>query len=177
MSCGTSLSAGIEEVDCMDGVGGLEKIYFGLKRDITSITQANQAVTAVVMESGKQFFEFAIDQEKAFATSVMTKNVPNGTTPWLQTLQSTWRKLTASKSNIIKILALQPGVVAIVKDNNGNYLMMGYNIGGHIATVNGGTGTGIGDANGYDFTFTANDKHDWYYVDAALIPDLIEPAS
>jgi|SRR6185369_9912964 len=177
MSCGTSLSTGIEEVDCMDGVGGLLEVGLTEKRNITSITRTGQQVTAIDMASGKQFFVFAIDQEKAFMTSVMTKNVPNGTTPWVHTLQSTWRKMSVTKSNLIKILAAQPGLCALVKDNNGNYFLMGYNIGGHITTVTGQTGTAVGDANGYDWTFVANDKEDVLYVDSSIIADLYEPAS
>lgn len=177
MSCSTSLSTGIDEVDCMDGVAGLKKIYLTEKRNISSITVTNQVVSVITMVGSTYFYNFAVDQEKAFASSVMTKNVPNGTTPWLHTLQSTWRKLSATKSNLIKGLVLQPGIVAIVEDNNGNHLMMGYNFGGHITTVSGGTGTTIGDPNGYDFTFTANDKHDWYYVNSNIIAALIAPAS
>ena len=175
MSC--TLSTGIASVDCMDGVGGLLEVRLTEKANISGITKTGSSVTAVTMESGTQFYTFAIDQAKAFATSVMTKNIANGTTPWVHTLQSTWRKLSITKTNLIKILAQNTGLVAIVTDNNGNYLMLGYNLGGHITTVTGATGTGIGDANGYDWTFTANDKEDWYYVSSGVIAALDSPAS
>ena len=175
MAC--SLSTGILTVDCMDGVGGIASVRIAEKASIDTITRSDQRITAISMESGDYFYYFAIDQEKASATSVETKNVANGTVSWVHTLQSTWRKLSYTKANIIRVLAQNPALVAIVEDNNGNYLMLGYNLGGHITGITGSTGAAIGDANGYDFTFTANDKHDWYYVDSSVISGITDPAS
>lgn len=175
MAC--TLSGGISAIDCFDGVGGVETVYIAEKANVSSITATAAQVTAIAMVSGKYFYEFKTDQEVANGQSVGTKNVQNGTTSYVQTFVASWRKQGITKQNLLRLLEQNPALVLIYKDNNGNYIMYGSEVGGHITTSTAMSGTAIADKNGYDWTFTANAKTQQYFVDSSVIAGITAPAS
>lgn len=175
MSC--PISSGISTLDCFDGVGGVETVYIAEKANISSVTSTGSQVTAITMASGKYFYEFKMDQEIGHGESKGTKNLANGTTSWVQTFGGSWRKQGITKTNLLKILIQNPSLVLIYKDNNGQYIMFGSEIGGHMTETTAMSGTALADKNGYDWVFTANAKTEQYYVDSSVISSITSPAS
>lgn len=175
MAC--TLSGGISTLDCFDGVGGVETVYIAEKSSVSSYTATAQQITAISMASSKYFYEFKMDQEIGNGTSVGTKNPQTGTNTYVQTFVGSWRKQGLTKTNLIKLLAQSPSLVLIYKDNNGQYIGFGFEIGGHITTTTAQSGTALADKNGYDWTFVSNAKTEQFFVDSSVIAGITAPAS
>lgn len=93
----------------------------------------------------------------------------NGTSFVNQTLTVTLPKLTKEDRKEFKLLKAGSSQV-IVRDYNGNYLMMGIQ-NGCTFNIEGATGGARGDLSGYTLTITATEQHDPHFVSSSIIDD------
>jgi hypothetical protein len=143
-------------LDCKDSLGGMTEVLFIAKADVTATTEASGVITAITKAAGKRFYKYELVKETANFVENINASVENGTVFYQQELTIVLNKLQANTRNEILLLA-QSLLVAIAKDNNGNYWYLGKNNGLDITAGNSGTGTAIGDRSGYTLTFTGKE--------------------
>ncbi len=110
-------------------------------------------------------------KETAALTENITTNDTNGTLFFEQDLTFTIRKMQASLSQEIKLLA-QNRLMIIVLDRNGKYWLLGQNNGAELQPSTSVTGTAFGDMNGYNLVFKAKEENPMNEVAANLISGL-----
>ena len=159
-------------LDCRDSVGGVVEIYFIEEGNVASITEASGNITAITKESGKVFRKYEQDQDTAFFVENLNSNVQNGSLFYQQELTIVLNKMQTATRNEL-LLLLKNRLIAVVKDANGAYWLLGKTRFLHATGGNSGTGTASGDRNGYTFTFTAMEPNLAPTVDSTIIAGLI----
>lgn len=157
---------------CKDQVGGLDAVYFINYDDLpaTAITvSADDEVTAVTGDPRAYKYEL---KGTSNLDQAVTSSRENGTTFFDQVLSLNLKKQDLTTHKEVKLLAHgRPKV--IVRDNNGNFFLMGYE---HGADVNGGnivTGSAFGDFTGYNLTLQAMEKAPAFFIDATSEAELV----
>ena len=140
-------------LDCRDSLGGITEVYFIASSDITSSTEASGVITALVKATGKRFYKYELTKGTSMFTEAVTSNVQNGTLYFTPELTIILNKLQANTRNEILLLA-QNRLVAVAKDNNGKYWMLGKTRALDLTAGTAESGTAEGDRSGYTLTFT-----------------------
>lgn len=143
-------------LDCKDSSGGIVEVYFIEKGNVTSINEASGVVTGLTKAAGKRFWKYELPKETGALTETLTGNVQNGTVFYASELKVVVNKLLVAVRNEIKLLA-QNTLIAVAKDNNGKYWMVGKSNGIDLTTGTLGTGTAFGDRSGFDLTFAGSE--------------------
>jgi hypothetical protein len=151
MACALTSSYSL---DCRDSVGGLIEIYFIEAGNVTSVTEASGVATAITKASGKVFRKYEQDQNTAFFVENLNSNVQNGTIFYQQELTIVCNRMQTATRNELLLLA-KNRLIAVAKDANGVYWLLGKTRNLYATGGNSGSGTASGDRNGYTFTFTA----------------------
>lgn len=159
-------------LDCRDSVGGLVEIYFIEAGNVSSITEASGVVTAITKASGKVFRKYEQDQDTAFFVENLNSNVQNGSLFYQQELTIVCNKMQTALRNELLLLN-KNRLIAITKDANGVYWLLGKSRFLHATAGNGGSGTASGDRNGYTFTYTALEPSLAPTVDSSIIAGLL----
>lgn len=166
MAC--NLSTG-RALSCNDSVGGIKSVYFAEYGTMGTLTVTAGEVTAFA--GTPSFFEFDVKGNSSLEQTI-TASRENGTAFYEQTLNLTLTKLDkATQEELILIVKARPHVV--VKDYNGNYLMIGATYG---ADVSGGTivtGAGMADLSGFTLTLSGQETLPAYFVDATAFEALV----
>ena len=173
MAC--DLTSGVS-LSCADSIGGVEEILIGNYENFTTtpLTVAAGVITAITQEAATSIFRYSLEQEDADFISTENRSAENGTFYVETVLNFTIDKLTAAKSEELKIMAAARKLFVIVKDNAGVYWALGSDFG---AMKQGGTnqaasGKAYGDKTGYTVGLTAKEAHYPYEVDSAAIATL-----
>jgi hypothetical protein len=149
-------------VPCKDSVGGIQAVYFADFGTMGALTVTAGEVTAFA--GSPDFFEFDVKGNSSLEQTI-TASRENGTAFYEQTLNLTLTKLDkATQEELILIVKARPHIV--IKDYNGNYLMVGAS---HGADCSGGTivtGAGMADLSGFTLTMAAQETLPAYFVDA-----------
>lgn len=166
MSC--DLNTG-RKVPCKDSVGGIQAVYFADFGTMGALTVTAGEVTGFA--GSPEFFEFEVKGNSSLEQTI-TASRENGTAFYEQTLNLTLTKLDlATQQELVEIVKARPHIV--VKDYNGNYLMVGASFG---ADCSGGTivtGAGMGDLSGFTLTMSGQETLPAYFVDATAFETLI----
>ena len=102
--------------------------------------------------------KYSLPEYTARLTETINASVENGTYFVEQVIEMTLHKLIAAERAEIKLLAAgRPQI--IVEDNNGNFLLLGYEKGCNMSAGSAQSGTAAGDLSGYQLTFTANEDN------------------
>lgn len=163
MAC--ALTSGYS-LDCKDSSGGIVEIYFMEKANATTISEASGVVTGITKANGKRFYKYELPKETGSLTETINGNVQNGTIFYSSELKLIVNKLNTTVRNEIKLLA-QNTLIAVAKDNNGKYWMVGKSRGVDLTTGTSGTGTAFGDRSGYDLTFAGSEPEPMIEVNGA----------
>lgn len=158
---------------CKDQVGGLDAVYFCNFDDLPTIAitvnASTDEVTAVTGDP--MLYKYDLKGTSNLEQTV-TSSRDNGTTFFDQVLSLNLKKQDLSTHKEVKLLAHgRPKV--IVRDNNSNFFLVGFE---HGADVNGGTissGTAFGDFTGYNLTFQAMEKSAALFLNATTEAQLI----
>lgn len=159
-------------LDCRDSVGGLVEIYFIEAGNVQSITEASGVVTTITKASGKVFRKYEQDQDTAFFVENLNSNVQNGSLFYQQELTIVCNKMQTALRNELLLLN-KNRLIAITKDANGTYWLLGKSRFLHATAGNSGSGTASGDRNGYTFTYTALEPNLAPTVDSSIIAGLL----
>lgn len=154
-------------LDCKDSSGGIVEIYFMEKANATTISEASGVVTGITKATGKRFYKYELPKETGSLTETINGNVQNGTIFYSSELKLIVNKLNTTVRNEIKLLA-QNTLLAVAKDNNGKYWLVGKSRGVDLTTGTSGTGTAFGDRSGYDLTFTGSEPEPMIEVNSSV---------
>lgn len=164
MAC--TLTAGRSE-PCKEQVGGLDRVYM-INFDGESVGIYDAAITwsstgsytggdAIDALTGTPTaFEYEIKGGSSFTQNIVSDR-NTGTTYYEQVLELTLKKMTAADHKELKLIcAARPQI--LIRDNNGDFFLAGFE---HGMDVTGGTivtGTEFGDLSGYTLTFTGMER-------------------
>jgi len=144
-------------VGCNDSTGGIAEFWFSnMPTDFAVAKNATGEASAITSASaGLAYFKYETTNAQG-ASSVMndnpTVNDQNGTSYFDQTATYVLNKMDTTKRNEVKMLA-RAKLSVIIKDNNGLYWLMGEVNGVRMTAGDTGTGTALGDRNGYSLSF------------------------
>lgn len=163
-------------LSCRDGVGGVNKVYITELDNKESITVTAGEVTALALSTGKRFWQYDQEIEKAFFNENIQTSRENGTVFYEQDATIVIMKGQKTVRNEVVLLA-QTRLMIIILDNNGVYWLVGATSGAMLEPSTFGTGTAKGDMNGYTLNFKAKENTAAYTVDPTIIADLLVAAS
>lgn len=148
MAC--ELSTGFT-LDCKDGIGGIKKII--LCDTVTSLTlDANEIVTDIVGAISGDLYTYELPTQTGSFEETINFNRDNGTVFYTQTVNVMLQKLSSAKRLELQTVA-QARPIIFVEDSNSNWWAVGYEYGADLSTSTAGTGTALGDMNGYTLAF------------------------
>jgi hypothetical protein len=148
MAC--ELSTGFT-LDCKDGIGGIKKII--LCDTVTSLTlDANEIVTDIVGAIAGDLYTYELPTQTGSFEETINFNRDNGTVFYTQTVNVMLQKLSSAKRLELQTVA-QARPMIFVNDSNDNWWAVGYEYGADLSTSTAGTGTALGDMNGYTLAF------------------------
>lgn len=168
MSC--PLATGFSR-DCSDSIGGIEEILISERDNITAFTLANHEITAITQAGATNFYKYNLKKESGSLMSTSTIDPVGGTSFYDNVAAFTINKLSAVKSNELK-LAILARVFVIVKDNNGVYWSLGADAFAEGSSLVAQTGQAFGDANQYQIEITDKSKLPCYAVQASVVAGL-----
>jgi hypothetical protein len=161
-----SLTSGYA-LDCKDSSGGITEVYFIEKANVSSVATASGVVTGLTKASGKRFWKYELPKETGNFTNNPQVSTENGTLFFEQGLTIVINKLSAAVNTELKLLA-QNVLIAVVKDNNNKFWMLGKERGVDMAASESGSGTAFGDRSGYTLNFTGKEPDQLYEVNSSV---------
>jgi hypothetical protein len=177
-----TLSEGLNLTGCTkNNSGGVSEVYFAnYKAVITGGTGTEKftydsttgEVTAIVTGgTAASYYLFDTVKETSALAEAVAVNVQNGTIAFNPTITLVMNKLDTQKRNLIHMLALGL-LIAVVKDNNDTYWMVGFKKGLDVTAVDSNTGTAIGDRNGSTITLTGSEPLPMAKLSSAAVAQL-----
>jgi hypothetical protein len=168
MSC--ILASGMAR-DCSDSLGGIEEVLISERDNVTAFTESGHEISAITQAGATNFYRYNLKKESGSLTSTATVDQAAGTSFYDNVLAFTINKLTATKTNDIKILMLAR-LAVIVKDNNGKYWALGFDQFAEGSSLVAQTGQAYGDPNQYQIEITDKSQLPCYEVQASVLAGL-----
>ena len=153
-------------LDCRDSLGGLQEVYFIAKQDVDAYTSSGGVISDIDKATGKGFYKYELVKATSSWVENVNASVENGSVFYQQELTIILNKMQAATRNEIMLLAKNL-LVAVVKDNNGKFWLLGKDRGMDMTAGSGSSGTAEGDRNGYTLTFTGKEAEMAYEVNSA----------
>ena len=171
MAC--DLTSGIAR-GCRDSVGGIVEVYLGnyptgytAQEWFTSDGAGN--ITGI---TGLTAYTFVPNKNSSNWAENINSSVENGTVGYEQVLTLVFAKNQAATRNTIKLLG-QANLVAIVRDRQEKYWLLGAQ---DALVLNGGnsqSGTALNDLNGWTITLTGMEQYPAEEVASSLISSIV----
>lgn len=158
-------------LDCRDSIGGVVEVYFIEEGNVSAITEASGTVTAITKGTGKVFRLYEQEQGVSFFVENINSSIENGTVFYQQELTIVLNKMAVATRNELLLLN-KNRLIAVVKDSNSNYWLLGKTRFLYATGGNSGTGTAFGDRNGYTFTYTGKEPSMAPILDSATVTSL-----
>jgi hypothetical protein len=150
MAC--ELSTGFS-LDCKDGIGGIKQIVLVDKLLVTSFDFEDEEVEQINGPVEGDLYTYELPTQTGSFEETINFNRDAGTIFYTQTVNIMLNKLSSAKRLELQSVA-QARVIVFVEDTNGNWWAVGYEYGADLSTATAGTGTVLGDMNGYTLAFT-----------------------
>lgn len=157
-------------------MGGIVRVLLANRDDVASITEADNAISAITMVSTKTFKEYNFRPNTSNMTSNWQVNAENGVAYVQTDLQMVFNRMETTKRVEISAMALAD-LVAIVQDANGKYWYLGHDNPLHLSAGDGQTGTARSDRNGYSVTLQDDSLGLPMEVASSIIDSLLPVAS
>lgn len=154
-------------VDCRDGIGGVQEVYFIEKNNVDSMTETAGVITAIAKATGKQFRKYQQIKESSYGKDTPEGNSENGTMLYNHEVGIAMNRMATATRNEI-ILIAKNYLITVVKDNNGKFWMYGREYGLEVTGGEGGTGKAMSDRNGYTLVLTGKEREPAIEVEAAI---------
>ena len=162
-----AISAGYT-IDCRESVGGVQTIWVLDKSQITSIVDSNGTLTTLTLTSGTTFYKIEVPRATAFATNTITASSENGTFFYTHEVSFPINSRSATVRNLINVLAKNK-CVFITLEGDGVYRMYGAKFGLFMDSAEAGSGTALGDRNGYMVKFSSQETEDFIVCPSATL--------
>ena len=146
-------------VGCNDSTGGIAEFWFANMVDDFAVAESATGEASSITGTGLTYYKYETTNAQGAASVINdnpTVNDQNGTSYFDQTCTYVLNKMDTAKRNEVKMLA-RAKLSVIVKDNNGIYWLMGKVNGVRMTAGDTGTGTALGDRNGYSLSFQAQE--------------------
>jgi len=147
---------------CKDVVAGIKEVHFidfGAMGTLTHATAGDTSTQVTNMtgdaSNGISTFKYEVKGNNSFETTINASR-ENGTVFYEQVLNITLKKLTKEDNKELKLLAAARPHILVV-DKNDNVFLMGRAEGADMTAGTVSTGNALGDFNGYNYTFTAQE--------------------
>ena len=166
MSCPIALGM---SRDCSDSIGGISEILIA-ERDNITFVEASHVITSITQAGATNFYRYELKKEAGSLTSTATIDPVGGTTFYDNVAAFTINKMTAAKSNELKLMILAR-LFVIITDNNGKHWAIGAsgsednNGFAEGSSLIGQTGQAFGDANQYQIEISDKNRYTPYEVD------------
>jgi hypothetical protein len=175
------LSEGLNLTGCTkDNTGGVEQVIFANFKDVvpagsptgfTYDSTTGEVTSVVTGATASDWYIFDTVKETSSLAEAVAVNVQNSTISFTPTVTLVMNKMNTAKRNLIHMLAL--GVlVAVVKDNNGTYWMVGQKKGLDVTAIDNNTGVALGDRNGSTVTLTGAESLPMAALSSAAVAQL-----
>lgn len=165
MSC--SITSGIT-LGCKDSQGGIEYLYIADLPNYDTITTDVDGKITSLDDDGTpvsiNFFKYEVPKQTSSFTETITSSVENGTVFYEQAALFIFNKLEAAKRDQIKLLAQNPKLLVVVKDANGEFIVVGVTRGAELTAGTRQTGVAYGDRNGGEITLTGYEPDPAYFA-------------
>lgn len=171
MSC--YISSGIA-LGCADGIGGIKKVYIagGTGTTLGGVTgftyNSDGAITGATAAANTTLYGFEVKRNTSSLAQNVTKSFENGTIFFEQVLTIVAFQYDQDKRNLLKILSQNDELQIIAIDQNDVQYMLGQVNGMYLSGGSAGTGTALGDRNGFEFVFTGQEKEPARVISGAL---------
>lgn len=173
MSC---LITGGVSLGCRDQVGGVAEVYVGTYNGasmaVTIGTASNLGQVTAFTGTTVSFYTFAVPQETSSFEENGEYSTENGTSFYAHTLELVIQKLSATYGAMVNTLG-QGVWRVIVKTNNGEYYLLGYQNGMRVSAAKSGAGKAMGDMSGTTITFSGKEPVVAYQVTTAAAISVI----
>jgi len=161
MSC--YISSGIA-LGCSDGIGGIKKVYIvgGAGVDSGGVTgftySSDGSITGATSAASTTLYGFEVKRNTSSLAQNVTKSFENGTIFFEQVLTIVAYYYSQDKRNLLKTLSQNDELQIVAIDQNDVQYMLGQVNGMYLSGGSAGTGTALGDRNGFEFIFTGQEK-------------------
>lgn len=153
-------------IDCRENVGGVKAIFIAEFGNMT-VNEVSGVVTGITKVTGKRFYKFEVPRATASTTNNATASEENGSLFFTHQVIFPLNRRDATTRNIITTLA-KAKLIAVALGNDGSYRMFGKGQGLYLASTEGGSGTAMGDRNGYNITLSGMETEDFLEVSSAI---------
>ena len=144
---------------CGKPAGGLKEIYFANWADIEGGLTFDNTGKVSNFPADTTLFKYQLDQQSASFSCTQTYSKENQSSFWTHTV--TFKRRGISQAVIAELYNMTQGkIVAIVRDENDDFFVLGYERGLDV-TGGGGfqSGTALGDMNGSDWVLVSDEKN------------------
>jgi hypothetical protein len=174
MAC--ALTQGYSITDCKGGAGGVREVYLMELGNMSSYTETAGVITDITKASGKRFWKYEQIKETSYGKETPNGNEQNQTIFYQQEVGVILNKMQSATRNEILLIA-QNLLVVVIKDNNDKFWMYGQVNGLSLTGGEFGTGTAMGDRNGYSLVFTGMETSPAIEVDSTTAAALETPGT
>ena len=165
------LISGGYTLGCLDNIGGVQEVYLAnWSSDVEYESSVDNTITGIT--SGSTYYKFETPKQTAGLTETPNVSVENGTVFYNQELSLVLNKMEAELRNQV-LLITRATTTIIVKDQNGNYWLIGKQNGSNVSGGAHGTGLAYGDRNGYSLVISAMEPESVHPIDYAGFSALI----
>ena len=142
-------------LECKDAIGGIKQIVLTEWNSSVDFVfdGATEVVEEIVGVSDNELFTYQLPTQTGSFEETINFNRDAGTIFYTQTVNVMLNKLSAPKRLELQGVATTR-VIVFVNDTNDNWWAVGYEFGADLSTATAGTGTVLGDMNGFTLAFT-----------------------
>ena len=170
MAC-SNITAGVLN-GCSANQGGLEAIFIA-NGPQTAFVEAAGTVTSITVGGSAlvpaDFFKFEVPRTTSSITETVTGDIQQGTVTYAQSAVIVLNQMQASTRDQLQLIFEATDMIVVAKDNNGRYWSIGLERGAYGETPANTSGVAYQDANRYEITIGAIEKHPMFEVDGAIV--------
>lgn len=164
------LTGGID-LSCDNNVGGIKKIRFTEKSNVSSITLTSDEISAFNMAGSPpaKFYNFQFNKNTSSYTQEISYDQATGRKLTTITINLVLNRREKAKRDKLLLLGQLKDMVAIITDNNDINWYAGETFGINLTTEGGGSGVTKTDANQYVVTFVGEEPKPMNTATAAAV--------
>lgn len=150
---------------CRDSIGGIQEVFIGNFNSGATYTLNGSDVVTAFTGSTVSYYKFEQEMETGQFNQAGAYSTENGTVFFNQELVLTFHKNDAALRNQLLILS-QANMSVIIKDQRGEYWLMGYQNGVRATAGAMNTGKAYGDLNGVSITLSSKEPEPAHNISA-----------
>lgn len=170
MACNTAIVAVLR--DCESNLGGVKRVLLANFDDVTAVTLADGAVSAMTMATGKTFVEIYVRPETSNFSASPQFNDAGDYAGEEGTLALTLNRMDTGKRGTVDTIS-KNDMKVIFQDGNGKFWLLGYDNPVRRSGGDAATGTAMTDTNGYGLELRSRDNQLPYEVPAAVVEGVL----